>query len=255
MSFKLANSLKGSASGIARTIREYERRHRTAGRGKREKASGYKEITDLYYDVATDFYEFGWGRSFHFAPRVPGESFKASLARHEHYLAHKLGLEPRMQLARELHEFVSLCVEHGLRFLVVGGYAVAAHGHPRLTKDLDVWVWVDSENATRMAEVLDEFGFGSLGLSADDFTVEGQVVQLGYPPNRIGIMTSIAGVDFEGCWERRTEFLLDSVAVPFIGIEDLERNKLAVGRFQDLADVEALRRNRASPPESYTGSS
>ena len=161
----------------------------------------------------------------------------------------------RMQLARELHEFVSLCVEHGLRFLVVGGYAVAAHGHPRLTKDLDVWVWVDSENAARMAEVLDEFGFGSLGLSADDFMVEGQVVQLGYPPNRIGIMTSIAGVDFEGCWERRTEFLLDSVAVPFIGIEDLERNKLAVGRFQDLADVEALRRNRASPPESYTGSS
>ena len=99
MSFKLANSLKGSASGIARTIREYERRHRTAGSGKREKASGYREITNLYYDVATDFYEFGWGRSFHFAPRVPGESFKASLARHEHYLAHKLGLGPGMVVA------------------------------------------------------------------------------------------------------------------------------------------------------------
>lgn len=99
LSFKLANSLKGSASGIARTIREYERRHRTAGSGKREKASGYREITNLYYDVATDFYEFGWGRSFHFAPRVPGESFKASLARHEHYLAHKLGLGPGMVVA------------------------------------------------------------------------------------------------------------------------------------------------------------
>ena len=96
--------------------------------------------------------------------------------------------------------------------------------------------------------MLDEFGFGSLGLSAEDFVVEGQVVQLGYPPNRIDILTSIAGVDFEGCWERRTEVVLDSLTVPFIGLEDLEDNKLAAGRFQDLADVEALRRNRASSP-------
>ena len=157
-----------------------------------------------------------------------------------------------MRLGSELQEFVSLCVQRGVRFLVVGGYAVAAHGHPRLTKDLDVWVWVDPENAARTAAVLDEFGFGSLGLSADDFAVEGQVVQLGSPPNRIAILTSIAGVDFGGCWERRTEVLLDSVAVPFIGLDDLERNKLAAGRFQDLADVEALRRNRASDPESDT---
>ncbi|MCE2529741.1 MAG: class I SAM-dependent methyltransferase [Acidimicrobiia bacterium] len=85
--------MKGSASGIARTFREYEKRSRAAGRGKREQtASDYREITNLYYDVATDFYEFGWGRSFHCAPRVPAESFKASLARHEHYLAHKLGM-------------------------------------------------------------------------------------------------------------------------------------------------------------------
>ena len=80
------------------------------------------------------------------------------------------------------------------------------------------------------------------------------MVQLGYPPNRIGILTSIAGVDFEGCWERRTEVLLDSPAIPFIGFEDLERNKLAAGRFQDLADVEALRRNRASSLGSDTTS-
>ena len=158
----------------------------------------------------------------------------------------------RIQLGRELQGFVSLCVERRVRFLVVGGYAVAAHGHPRLTKDLDVWVWVDPENAFRIAPVLDELGFGSLGLSADDFAIEGQVVQLGYPPNRIDIMTGIAGVDFEGCWERRVEVELGSVAVPFIGVEDLERNKLAAGRFQDLADVEALRRNRASSPESDT---
>ena len=158
----------------------------------------------------------------------------------------------RMRLGKELHDFVLLCVEHGVRFLVVGGHAVAAHGHPRLTKDLDIWVWVDPENAKRLAAVLDESGFESLGLSAEDFAVEGQMVQLGYPPNRIGILTSIAGVDFDECWGRRTEVLLDSLAVPFIGLEDLERNKLAAGRFQDLADMEALRRNRASSLGSDT---
>ena len=94
--------------------------------------------------------------------------------------------------------------------------------------------------------MLEEFGFGSLGLSTDDFTAEGQVVQLGYPPNRIDILTGIEGGDFESCWERRVEIPLDSLPVPFISLEDLERNKLAAGRLQDLADVEALRRNRSS---------
>ncbi|MDE0376518.1 MAG: methyltransferase domain-containing protein [bacterium] len=98
MPFKLSNSLKGSATGIAQAIREYERRW-TTRRDKRDEASAYKEISNLYYDLATDFYEFGWGRSFHFAPRVRGESFKASLVRHEHFLAHKLELAPGMVVA------------------------------------------------------------------------------------------------------------------------------------------------------------
>lgn len=100
MSVKLSKSLKGSAPGIARAIREYEKHSRTIRHGEgAKKALDHKEINNLYYDVATDFYEFGWGRSFHFAPRVPGESFKASLARHEHYLAHKLGLGTGMVVA------------------------------------------------------------------------------------------------------------------------------------------------------------
>lgn len=151
-----------------------------------------------------------------------------------------------MPLGKDLQEFVALCLDRGVRFLVVGGYAVVAHGHPRLTKDLDLWIWVDPENAARMAGVLDEFGFGSTGLTGADFAVEGPGVQLGRPPNRIDILTSIPGVDFESCWERREEHSLGSLAVPFIGLEDLERNKLAAGRHQDLADVEALRRNRAT---------
>ncbi|MCY4194703.1 MAG: hypothetical protein OXF04_10505 [bacterium] len=121
---------------------------------------------------------------------------------------------------------------------------MAAHGHPRLTKDLDVWVWVDPGNAARMVMALVEFGFESLGLTAEDFSEEGRVVQLGYPPNRIDIMTSIDGVEFESCWDRRTEIVLDSLAVPFIGLEDLEKNKLTTGRAQDIADVEGLRQSR-----------
>ena len=102
MSIKLSKTLKDklSISGVAPAIREYERRFRVAKRGGLEnRKSDYKEFNDLYYDLATDFYEYGWGKSFHFAPRVPGESFKASLVRHEHYLAEALELSPGMVVA------------------------------------------------------------------------------------------------------------------------------------------------------------
>lgn len=102
MPVKLSRDLKGiqRTVGIAPSIREYEERYARAKRGGlASRRSEYKTFTTLYYDLVTDFYEFGWGRSFHFAPRVPGESFKASLARHEHYLAHMLGLRPGMVVA------------------------------------------------------------------------------------------------------------------------------------------------------------
>ena len=102
MPLKLSKTLKNklSAPGVAPIVREYEDRFRTAKRGGLErKNSDYKEFGDLYYDLVTDFYEYGWGRSFHFAPRVPGESFEASLARHERYLAQVLGLGPGMVVA------------------------------------------------------------------------------------------------------------------------------------------------------------
>lgn len=149
-------------------------------------------------------------------------------------------------LNADLRDFLSLCVRHELRFLVIGGHAVAAHGHPRFTKDLDIWIWVDPENAARMVRVLDEFGFASAGLTEADFTDAGDIVQLGYPPNRIDILTSIPGVEFEPCWERRVIGELDDVEVPFIGYSDLERNKLATGRDRDLGDVDDLRRHRAA---------
>ncbi len=102
MSVKLSKILKDhlGASGVAPAVSEYRDRYRMGKRGEwKSKESAFKEFTDLYYDLASDFYEYGWGRSFHFAPRIPGESFKASQARHEHYLAHILGLRPGMVAA------------------------------------------------------------------------------------------------------------------------------------------------------------
>ena len=100
LAVKLSKSLKDNqgSSGVASTVSEYERRFNLDQRDGSQK-SDYTTVNNLYYDLVTDFFEFGWGRSFHFAPRVPGESFKASLARHEHDLAHKLGLEPGMVVA------------------------------------------------------------------------------------------------------------------------------------------------------------
>ena len=102
MSVKLSRVLKKTqeTAGVAPTPKEYEERSGKARSGDSETIrSDYRKFASLYYDLITDFYEFGWGKSFHFAPRVPGESFKASLARHEHYLAHVLGLRPGMVVA------------------------------------------------------------------------------------------------------------------------------------------------------------
>lgn len=145
-----------------------------------------------------------------------------------------------MELNRDFSEFIASCTARNVRFLIVGGYAVAAHGHPRFTKDLDVWVWLDRSNAEYLLLALGDFGFGALGLTPTDFLEEGVVVQLGYPPNRIDILTAIDGVDFQACWERRTEVTIGGQVVPFLAAEDLIVNKRASGRPQDLADAAVL---------------
>jgi hypothetical protein len=99
-----------------------------------------------------------------------------------------------MKLDKDFNEFVELFVAKGVRFLIVGGYALAAHGYPRATDDFDAWVWANSENAEKIIECLAEFGFGSLNLTTDDFTTLDRVVQLGYPPYRIDIITSSKNV-------------------------------------------------------------
>ncbi|WP_300011451.1 hypothetical protein [Pseudonocardia sp.] len=145
-----------------------------------------------------------------------------------------------MELDPDLSEFIECCVAREVRFLVVGGYAVAAHGHPRYTKDLDVWVWIDQANVRRLIEALDDFGFGSLGLTDEDFGEPGIVVQLGRPPKRIDLLTSIDGVDFESCWSDRIVVDVGGMPMPVIAVKHLVANKRASGRLQDLADAEAL---------------
>ena len=148
-----------------------------------------------------------------------------------------------MKLDKDFNEFVELFVAKGVRFLIVGGYALAAHGYPRATDDFDAWVWANSENAEKIVECLAEFGFGSLNLTTDDFTTLDRVVQLGYTPYRIDIITSISGVEFENAWANRWVIDVDGMHVPFIGRDDLLKNKRATGRPKDLLDVERLTGN------------
>jgi hypothetical protein len=145
-----------------------------------------------------------------------------------------------MKLDRDFSEFIASCAARDVRFLVVGGYALAVHGHPRFTKDLGVWVWVSHDNADRLIQALGDFGFGSLGLRPEDFRTAGRVVQLGRAPKRIDILTSADGVSFDECWDRRITVRIDELDVPFISLEDLITNKRASGRPQDLAEIAAL---------------
>ena len=140
----------------------------------------------------------------------------------------------------DFKEFVQSLNDNGVRYLVVGGYAVAFHGHPRYTKDLDIWLWLDRKNAAQTIAALDQFGFGSLGLKPEDFLTADQIVQLGYPPNRIDLLTTLPGVEFDECYANRVVVEIDNVAVSFIDLESLKKNKQASGRFQDLADLENL---------------
>jgi hypothetical protein len=125
-------------------------------------------------------------------------------------------------------------------FVVVGAHALAYHGAPRFTGDLDVLVRPDQANAHRVIAALDEFGFGSLGLTAEDFAEPGKVVQLGVAPVRIDIVTSLTGVSWDEVRAGRTAGKFGDQTVHYLGRQQLVRNKRAVGRKKDIADLEAI---------------
>jgi hypothetical protein len=144
------------------------------------------------------------------------------------------------KLQADLKEFIELLNSHGVDYLLVGGHAVAFHGYPRFTGDIDFLIRITPANTQRLFAVLNDFGFGSLGISDRDLLEPRRVLRLGYPPNQIDILTSISGVDFDAAWATRIESTIDGQRVTILGWDELLRNKQASGRRKDLADVDKL---------------
>lgn len=145
-----------------------------------------------------------------------------------------------MNLNNDFKEFIELLNGNEVRYLVIGGYAVSFHGHPRYTKDIDVWIDISDSNADRIMKSLDEFGFADVGIEKDDLLTEDRILQLGFPPHRIDIITSLLGVSFGECFANRVTASIGGTSVSFISREALIVNKQATGRPQDLADVDHL---------------
>jgi hypothetical protein len=145
-----------------------------------------------------------------------------------------------MKLERDRKEFIELLNARDVRYVIVGAFALAHHGRPRYTGDIDLFVEASRENAEKLNQVLEQFGFANIGVEEEDFTAEDQVIQLGVDPHRMDLMTSISSVKFEEAWNTREYGNLDGLQVPYISRELLKRNKAAVGRKQDLADLDYL---------------
>ena len=145
-----------------------------------------------------------------------------------------------IRLPKDFRELLTLLNSKRIDYLVVGGFAVALHGYPRATGDLDIWIAISKENAVKTVNALQEFGFNVPSLKADIFLEKNKNIRLGNPPLRVEILTSIDGVEFEACYRKRVVTKIDGIAVNFISLEDLKKNKKASGRHKDLDDLENL---------------
>jgi predicted nucleotidyltransferase len=155
-------------------------------------------------------------------------------------------------LNKDYREMLQCLSDEGVKFLVVGAYALAVHGFPRATKDIDFFVWANPENARSLFRALDRFGAPLGNLSHADFASEGAVFQIGVGPRRIDIITRIDGVKFEDAYARRLTVQREGIEFPVISREDLIANKRASGRPQDLADVERLTARTRSRDDDLT---
>jgi predicted nucleotidyltransferase len=144
------------------------------------------------------------------------------------------------QLPDDFREFLKLCNQKRVRYLLIGGYAVGHYGYPRATADMDVWIEQSPENAAKMVAALVAFGFGVAELSADLFLETGKIIRMGRPPLRLEILNDISGVTFADCYASRKRVKIDGIRVDVIGLEDLKKNKAAAGRLKDLDDLEHL---------------
>jgi predicted nucleotidyltransferase len=145
-----------------------------------------------------------------------------------------------MELDKDFKEFLVLLNQNEVEYLVVGGYAVAFHGHPRYTGDLDIWVNSTDDNLGKLIKTIEQFGFESDLLKDIDFVNGVIAFHLGTPPVRVDIMNKISGVIFLECYPGKQELEIDGLKVPYIGFNDLILNKRASGRYKDLSDIENL---------------
>jgi len=145
-----------------------------------------------------------------------------------------------MEIQKDFKELLELFNTHKVEYLIVGGYALAFHGAPRFTGDIDLLVKADSENAKRILSALEDFGFGSLELSEADFTSQNNVIQLGAPPVRVDIMTSLTAIGWEKAHADKVQGNYGDTPTYFISKADFITNKRALGRKKDLADLEAI---------------
>ena len=145
-----------------------------------------------------------------------------------------------IRLPTEFREFLKLLNLEAVEYLLVGGYAVALHGHPRATADLDIWIATTPSNAAGVRRALAKFGFSAQAVESAPLEQAGKIIRMGRPPLRIELLTGISGVDFAACHRRRSTQLVDGIPVPLISRADLLANKRAAGRAQDLADIDGL---------------
>jgi hypothetical protein len=146
----------------------------------------------------------------------------------------------------DFRDMVHALVAESAEFLIVGGFAVAFHGHPRTTGDMDLWVRPTAGNAAKVWRALARFGapMHALGVQQDDFVRSDLVVQFGVPPRRIDLLTSLSGIDFDAAWANRVQVPWNGMQVCFLALDDLLRNKRATGRSKDAADVAELEKRR-----------
>ena len=145
-----------------------------------------------------------------------------------------------MNLSKDCREFIALLRSEGVDFIIVGAAALAAHGRPRYSGDVDFWIHCDAETASKMERVIAGFGFSSTNLKAADFAESDQVIQLGVAPNRIVILTGLTALKFEDAWAKRIDVEIDGLMLPVLDRESFRVNKAALGRNKDLADIEDL---------------
>jgi hypothetical protein len=149
--------------------------------------------------------------------------------------------EAKMKREKDYEDLLRLFNKHKVNYCIVGAFAVAFYALPRYTKDMDILVNPGIDNGRRIIKALKEFGFRSLKLTEEDFSREGKLVQLGYEPVRVDLITSISGVNFNEVWKNRVKSSFGRIRVNFIGINDLIKSKEAANRKQDSADLDILR--------------